>query len=261
MKTINLGGLIKLKNNGSKKTIKLSLLFLILICGIAAFYIFRSPGVKPVANKKVQQGLNQKFAEAMLNKQEADQFVTRILEDCNPELPQNQHFTKFMKDKLSEFFLLNKQGKFGLQVFNELDKNSTTTIMTVVYDKGNPTVVVFVPKIIMTLLLDYDINYKRNQTYPTEFKNTIATALVHELVHCENEVLAKKPQWTVEETLAEESRVWLKVNREITRPFRKVNQPLHPNVIKFDDIAIQCSDNANCQEMISFITGNSSINK
>jgi hypothetical protein len=78
-------------------------------------------------------------------------------------------------------------------------------------------------------------------------RNDFMLGLVHEAVHLEKENTADPA--SLEGRLAEELRTWRKVDLNVVRQLRRLNQPINPVLIEADDAIRSCGDKKECEPL------------
>jgi hypothetical protein len=78
-------------------------------------------------------------------------------------------------------------------------------------------------------------------------RNDFMPGLVHEGVHLEKENTADPA--SLEGRLAEELRTWRKVDLNVVRQLRRLNQPINPVLIEADDKIRSCGDKTECEPL------------
>ncbi|SRR6266576_324940 len=79
-------------------------------------------------------------------------------------------------------------------------------------------------------------------------RNDFALGLVHETVHLEKDNSANPANF--EDRPAEELRAWRKVDLNVVRELRRLNQPMNPRLIEADDALRSCTDEE-CEDIVS----------
>lgn len=86
--------------------------------------------------------------------------------------------------------------------------------------------------------------------FTSEQVNDFALGLIHEAVHLRRRGTQSPDQVSRSEALDEEILTWREVNREVVRPLRAANQPVHAFFIQVDDAFRACGDHPTCRPAV-----------
>ncbi len=142
--------------------------------------------------------------------------VNQLFSSVSPSLPENEYFPQFAKERLLWIVTQRKAGKLSVILL----KNTDNTLL-----EGGRT----------------------SPPFTQRQRNDFALGLVHETVHLEKDNTANPANF--QERLAEELRAWRKVDLNVVRQLRRLNQPMNPRLIEADDALRSCSDEAECESL------------
>ncbi len=171
--------------------------------------------------------------------------VNQLFSAVNPLLPENQYFPQFAKEKLLWIVTQRRAGKLSIILL----KNTNNTnlyfedLMASGIVEGKPMIVIAGPR-----FLDFlEEGGRTSPPFTLRQRNDFALGLVHETVHLEKENTANPANF--QERLAEELRAWRKVDLNVVRQLRRLNQPMNPRLIEADDALRLCGDEAECESL------------
>jgi len=118
--------------------------------------------------------------------------------------------------------------------------------------EGKPMIVIAGPR-----FLDFLVEGRRTSPpFTQRQRSDFALGLVHETVHLEKDNTANPA--ILQERLAEELRAWRKVDLNVVRELRRLNQPMNPRLIEADDALRSCGDKAQCESLREIFAMNKS---
>jgi len=109
--------------------------------------------------------------------------------------------------------------------------------------EGKPMIVIAGPRF-LDLLVE---GGRTSPPFTQRQRNDFPLGLVHETVHLEKDNTANPT--ILQERLAEELRAWRKVDLNVVRELRRVNQPMNPRLVEADDALRSCGDKAQCESL------------
>jgi hypothetical protein len=109
--------------------------------------------------------------------------------------------------------------------------------------EGKPMIVIAGPRF-LDFLLETGLT---SAPFSQRQRNDFMLGLVHEGVHLEKENTADPA--SLEGRLAEELRTWRKVDLNVVRQLRRLNQPINPVLIEADDKIRSCGDKTECEPL------------
>ena len=218
---------------------------------IASAAVFRSV---PTPSRKADGGAapsaEQRTTDTVsLSDAELQRSADALLGALNPDLPENEYFTEFAKEKLRWMAGENAAGRLTVAFF--IDPVSigvpSSVMMAATRLDGEPTIFIAKPRF-ERFLREAG---RTRAPFTQQQKNDFAVAIVHETVHLQD--WAGKPS-SERERVREESRVWHEVTLRVVRPWRAARQPLHPRFLQVDDAFRSCGDVPTCGAIGRFVT-------
>jgi hypothetical protein len=175
--------------------------------------------------------------------------VNQLFQSVNPSLPENQYFTRFMKDKILWIITQQKLGKLRLILLKNVEQAGLVAedLMASGIVEGKPMIVISQPSFLAFLLE----GGRKSAPFTQQQKNDFAIGLVHEVVHLQNPNRGNPAR--IEDRLPEELRTWREVDLNVVRQFRKINQPMNRRLIEADDILRSCGDQARCEPLAKIL--------
>ena len=171
--------------------------------------------------------------------------VNQLFSAVNPLLPENQYFPQFAKEKLLWIVTQWRAGKLSIILLKNTDNTNLyfEDLMASGIVEGKPMIVIAGPR-----FLDFlEEGGRTSPPFTQRQRNDFALGLVHETVHFEKDNTANPANF--QERLAEELRAWRKVDLNVVRQLRRLNQPMNPRLIEADDALRSCSDEAECESL------------
>lgn len=171
--------------------------------------------------------------------------VNQLFSSVDPSLAENRYFSQFAKDRLLWIVRQRTAGKLSIILL----KNTRNTnlyfedLMASGIVDGRATIVIAGPRFL-------DFLQEGGRTLPPftqRQRNDFVVGLVHETVHLEQDNTANPAIF--KERLAEELRAWRKVDLNVVRQLRRLNQPINPRLIEADDALRSCGDQEECQSL------------
>ena len=237
------------RRNGFRGLIVVTALILALIGLTAATLFLRRQTL--AADRHLDQAVSgpplpaQSQSDGIRTDLDLSAVVNQLFASVNPSLPENQYFPQFAKDKL--FWIIAEQKAHRLSII--LLKNTDNTnldfeaIMASGIADGKPTIVIAGQRFLGFLIE----GGRTSAPFTLQERNDFALGLVHEAVHLEKENTANPA--ILEERLNEELRTWLKVDVDVVRQLRRLNQPMNPRLIEADDALRICRDKLPCEPL------------
>ena len=171
--------------------------------------------------------------------------VNQLFSSVSPSLPENEYFPQFAKERLLWIVTQRKAGKLSVILLKNTDNTNLyfEDLMASGIVEGKPMIVIAGPR-----FLDFLLEGGRTSPpFTQRQRNDFAVGLVHETVHLEKDNTANPANF--QERLAEELRAWRKVDLNVVRHLRRLNQPMNPRLIEADDALRSCSDEAECESL------------
>jgi hypothetical protein len=171
--------------------------------------------------------------------------VNQLFSSLSPSLPENKYFPQFAKEKLLWIVTQRNAGKLSIILLKNTDNTNLyfEDLMASGIVEGKLMIVIAGPR-----FLDFLVQGGRTSPPFTQGqRNDFALGLVHETIHLEKENTANPANF--QERLAEEVRAWRKVDLNVVRQLRQLNQPMNPRLIEADDALRSCGDKAGCESL------------
>ncbi len=171
--------------------------------------------------------------------------VNQLFSSVSPSLPENEYFPQFAKERLLWIVTQRKAGKLSVILLKNTDNTNLyfEDLMASGIVEGKPMIVIAGPR-----FLDFLLEGGRTSPpFTQRQRNDFALGLVHETVHLEKDNTANPANF--QERLAEELRAWRKVDLNVVRQLRRLNQPMNRRLIEADDALRSCSDEAECESL------------
>jgi len=171
--------------------------------------------------------------------------VNQLFSSVDPSLPENQYFPRFAKERVLWITTEKKAGKLSIILLKNTDNTNLyfEDLMASGIVEGKPMIVIAGPR-----FLDFLVEGGRTlPPFTQRQRNDFALGLVHETVHLEKENTANPA--ILQERLVEELRAWRKVDLNVVRELRRLNQPMNPRLIEADDALRSCGDRAECESL------------
>ena len=168
--------------------------------------------------------------------------VNQLFSSVNPSLPENKYFPQFAKEQLLWIVTQRKAGKLSIILLKNTDNTNLyfEDLMASGIVEGKSMIVIAGPR-----FLDFLLEGGRTSPpFTQRQRNDFAVGLVHETIHLEKDNTANPANF--QERLAEEVRAWRKVDLNVVRQLRQLNQPMNPRLIEVDDALRSCGDEAEC---------------
>lgn len=164
-----------------------------------------------------------------------------LLASVNPDLPENEHFTRFARQKLTWMDRQNADGRLDVAFVSEVRSAglSSSVFMAATLVDGRPTIMIAKPRFHAFLLE----GGRLAAPFTPRQRNDFAIALVHEVYHLQN--WRDDPEDDEERSLIE-TQAWHAVNLGVVRPWRSSNQPVDPRFLQVDDGFRSCGDRLPC---------------
>jgi hypothetical protein len=171
--------------------------------------------------------------------------VNQLFFSVNPSLPENTYFPQFAKEKLLWIINQREAGKLSIILLKNTDNTNLyfEDLMASGIIEGKLMIVIAGPR-----FLDFLLEGGRTSPpFTQQQRNDFTVGLVHETTHLEKENTANPANF--QERLAEELRAWRKVDLNVVRQLRQLNQPMNPRLIEADDALRSCGDKAECESL------------
>lgn len=183
-----------------------------------------------------------------LSDDDLQRAADELLGAVNPELPENAHFTAFAKEKLRWMSREHAAGRLTVAFFVDTESIDlpSDVMMAATRLDGQHTILIAKPRF-ATFLSE---GARATAPFSQQQKNDFSVGLIHETVHLQR--WAGKPS-SHEERVREESHAWREVTLAVVRPWRALNQPLHPRFIQVDDAFRSCGDQLPCTAIAQFV--------
>ena len=170
--------------------------------------------------------------------------VNQLFSSVNPALPENKYFPQFAKERLLWIINQRKAGKLSIILLKNTDNTNLyfEDLMASGIVEEKSMIVIAGPR-----FLDFLLEGQTSPPFTQRQRNDFAIGLVHETVHLEKDNTANPANF--QDRLAEELRAWRKVDLNVVRQMRRLNQPMNPRLIEADDALRSCSDEAECESL------------
>jgi len=169
--------------------------------------------------------------------------VNQLFSSLDPSRPENQYLPEFAKERILWITTQKKAGKLSIILLKNTDNTNLyfEDVMASGIVEGKPMIVINGPR-----FLDFLLEGERTSPpFTQRERNDFAMGLVHETVHLEKDNTANPANF--QDRLAEELRAWRKVDLNVVRQMRRLNQPMNPRLIEVDDALRSCDDKADCE--------------
>jgi hypothetical protein len=184
-----------------------------------------------------------------LSEDEVHQLANEMLNSVNPQLPENEYMPPFMREKLGWIFESLDSGMLELNIL--LDRTDFTTGEAVLAFADNEGGVSRIWLNGAALWVFVRIRGGMEYGFSRQNKNDFALILVHEATHLERRLDLQAP---LDSLIAEEVRVYRKVNFLAVRPLREQGEPMDAeHHLLVDDLLRQCGDEAVCPAFYELI--------
>ena len=172
---------------------------------------------------------------------EVQRAADDLLASVNPNLPENEHFTRFARQKLTWMDRQNADGRLDVAFVSEVRSAglSSSVFMAATLVDGRPTIMIAKPRFHAFLRE----GGRLAAPFTPRQRNDFAIALVHEVYHLQN--WRDDPENDEGRSLIE-TQAWHAVNLGVVRPWRASNQPVDPRFLQVDDGFLSCSDRLPC---------------
>ncbi len=183
------------------------------------------------------------------------QFFNRIALTLDPTAPINSYMPEGLKNRLIWLNAQQKMGRLTIGVAPYfMDKNGKPRsdkafMVSNILPDGNYIIGVAGLRL-------YEAVQQNSGQFPVitpEWKNFIALALAHEVIHLENKGYFTKQDHTAEERLNEELRAWI-ITCELTRVIRNAGQDVGYSNALIDDAVRACQYRLPCAGLRSILT-------
>jgi len=171
--------------------------------------------------------------------------VNQLFSSVSPSLPENKYFPQFAKEKLLWIVAQRNAGKLSIILLKNTDNTNLyfEDLMASGIVEGKMMIVIAGPR-----FLDFLLEGGRTSPpFTQRQRNDFTVGLVHETIHLEKENTANPANF--QERLAEEVRAWRKVDLNVVRQLRQLNQPMNPRLTEADDALRSCGDKAECESL------------
>jgi len=219
---------------------------MLVLIGLFAWTIVRQQS-KPAEGLADRPSLPPTESQSKENYTDVDlsAAVNQLFSSVNPSLPENWYFPQFAKEKLSWIINQRKAGKLSIILLKNTDNTNLyfEDLMASGIVEGKLMIVIAGPR-----FLDFLLEGGRTSPpFTQRQRNDFTVGLVHETIHLEKENTANPANF--QERLAEEVRAWRKVDLNVVRQLRQLNQPMNPRLIEADDALRSCGDKAECESL------------
>ena len=233
-------------NRFSRRMRVLSAAAILLLIGLFAWTIVRQQS-KPAEGLADRPSLPPTESQSNGGHTDVDlsTVVNQLFSSVSPSLPENEYFPQFAKERLLWIVTQRKVGKLSVILLKNTDNTNLyfEDLMASGIVEGKPMIVIAGPR-----FLDFLLEGGRTSPpFTQRQRNDFALGLVHETVHLEKDNTANPANF--QERLVEELRAWRKVDLNVVRQLRRLNQPMNPRLIEADDALRSCSDEAECEAL------------
>ena len=176
--------------------------------------------------------------------------VNQLFSSLDPSNPENQYLPQFAKERIQWITAQKKAGKLSIILLKNTENTNLyfEDLMASGIVEGKPMIVINGPR-----FLDFLLEGERTSPpFTQRERNDFAIGLVHETVHLEKDNTANPAN--LQERLTEELRAWRKVDLNVVRQLRQLNQPMNPRLIDADDALRSCGDEAECEPLRTILS-------